>query len=97
MKRVSYDKQFKMAAIKLIIEEDIPVKTVSEELSIHRNTLYRWLEEYERYGEDAFPGKGSRLYSYQFEIKKLQKENRELKEEIDILKKYRAFLKKKSM
>ncbi len=97
MKRTTYDKQYKMAAVKMIIEDDIPIKAVSEELSINRNTLYRWLEEYEKYGEDAFPGKGSRLYTYQFEIKKLRKENKELKEELDILKKYRAFLKRKSM
>ena len=68
-----------MATIKMIIEDDIPIKAVLEELSIHLNTLYRWLEEYEKYGDDAFPGKGSRLYTYQFEIKKLQnKENKEV-------------------
>lgn len=97
MKRRTYDKQFKLAAIKMIIEEEIPVQTVASELSVHANTIYRWLAEYDEYGEDAFPGQGTKLYSYQFEIKKLQKENKNLKEELDILKKYRAFLKKKSM
>lgn len=97
MKLATYDKQFKMATVKMIIEDDIPIKTVSEEVSIHRNTLYRWLEEYEKYGDDVFPGKGSRLYKYQFEIKKLQKENKELKEKLEILKKYRAFLRNNSV
>lgn len=96
-KRSYYDKQFKIAVVKMIIEDDIPVKSVAGELNVHQNTIYRWLKEYEMYGEDAFPGHGSRLYSYQFEIKKLQKENKQLKEELEILKKYRAFLKKKSM
>ena len=57
MKRVTYDKQYKLAAVKMIIEDDIPIKAVPEELSVHRNTLYRWLAEYEKYREDAFPGK----------------------------------------
>lgn len=97
MIRKTYDRQFKIAAVKMILEDDIPLKSVAEELDVHRNTIYRWLAEYEEYGEDAFPGHGSKLYSYQFEIKKLQKENKELKEELELLKKYRAFLRKKSL
>lgn len=45
------------------------VSEVSKELSIHYNTLYRWISEYEEYGESAFPGHGTALYSYQYEIK----------------------------
>ena len=71
MKRKSYDKQFKMAAVKLILEEEVPVSVVAKELEIHQNTLYRWVNEYEEHGESAFPGRGTALYSYQFEIKKI--------------------------
>lgn len=85
-KRRYYDKQFEMAVVKIIIEVDIPVKSVAGELNVHQNTIYRWLKKYEMYGEDAFSDYGSRLYSYQFEIKKLQKGNKQLKEELDILK-----------
>ena len=56
MKRKSYDKQFKIAAVKLILEEVVPVSVVAKELEIHQNTLYRWVNEYEEYGESAFPG-----------------------------------------
>lgn len=35
MKRKSYDKQFKIAAVKLILEEEIPVSIVIKELEIH--------------------------------------------------------------
>ena len=97
MKRKSYDKQFKMAAVKLILEEEVPVSVVAKELEIHQNTLYRWVNEYEEHGESAFPGRGTALYSYQFEIKKLKKENLELKKELELLKKFRAFLKKKNI
>ena len=96
MARRSYDKQFKIAAVKLVLEDDLTVAEVSKELSIHYNTLYRWISEYEEYGESAFPGHGTALYSYQYEIKKLKAENLELRKELELLKKFQAFLKKKS-
>ena len=96
MARRSYDKQFKMAAVKLVLEDNMTVSEVSKELSIHYNSLYRWISEYEEYGESAFPGHGSALYSYQYEIRKLKAENLELRKELELLKKFQAFLKKKN-
>ena len=96
MARRSYDKQFKIAAVKLVLEDDMTVADVAKELSIHYNTLYRWISEYEEYGESAFPGHGTALYSYQYEIKKLKAENLELRKELELLKKFQAFLKKKN-
>ena len=96
MARRSYDKQFKMAAVKLVLEDNMTVAEVSKELDIHYNGLYRWISEYEEYGESAFPGHGSALYSYQYEIKKLKAENLELRKELELLKKFQAFLKKKN-
>ena len=96
MARRSYDKQFKMAAVKLVLEDNMTVSQVSKELFIHYNSLYRWISEYEEYGDSAFPGHGTALYSYQYEIKKLKAENLELRKELDLLKKFQAFLKKKN-
>lgn len=96
MARRSYDKQFKIAAGKLVLEDEMTVSEVSKELSIHYNTLYRWISEYEEYGESAFPGHGTALYSYQYQIKKLQQENLELRKELELLKKLKVFLKKKN-
>lgn len=94
--RRSYDKQFKIATVKLVLEDDMPVAEVAKALNIHCNSIYRWISEYEEYGESSFPGHGTALYSCQFEIKKLRKENEELKKELDMLKKYQAFLKRKN-
>lgn len=94
--RRSYDKQFKIAAVKLVLEDDMSVSDVAKELSIHYNSLYRWISEYEEYRESAFPGHGTALYSYQFEIKKLKQENLELKKELELLKKYQPFLKQRN-
>ena len=55
---------------------------VSSTLEVHPNRLYRWIQEYKKYGERAFPGQGSALRHAQFELKKLEKENKILQEEL---------------
>lgn len=45
MPRRSFDKPFKISAVKLIIEEGFSVKEVSRELCVHANSLYRWVQE----------------------------------------------------
>lgn len=95
MSRKVYDRQFKIAAVQLVLEDNIFVNKVARELSIHSNTLYRWISEYVEYGESAFPGRGSTLYHSQYEVKKLKRENEELRKELDLLKKFQVFLKKK--
>lgn len=87
----------RFAAVKLVLKDSIPVAQVAKELSIHYNRLYRWISEYEEYGESAFPCHGSALYNTQYEIKKLKCENEELRAELELLKKFRAFLKKKNV
>lgn len=84
MKRATYDKQFKMAAVKHAQSVDQSVHEVALELGISGTTLRRWIDEY---GESAFPGHGNALFNSTYEIKKLQKENEALKMENEILKK----------
>jgi|GEM_PF-668537 len=60
---------------------------VTQQLSVHQNSLYRWVNEYEEYGESAFPGNGSTIYDYQATIHCLERRNRELDEEVELLKK----------
>ena len=94
MARRKFDKQFKNSAVKLILEEGYSVKEVSQELDVHANSLYRWVQEVEEYGESAFPGNGTALADAQHKIKLLEKENRYLQEELELLKKFRVFLKR---
>ncbi|MEK1833422.1 transposase [Priestia megaterium] len=46
--RKVYDGQFKRAAAQLVLEENLFVKEVAKELSIHPNTPYCWISEYEK-------------------------------------------------
>ncbi|GMA98083.1 transposase [Pelosinus sp. IPA-1] len=73
MSRRSYDRQFKMTAVKFVVEHAMSGSEVAKELSIHYNSLHRWISEYEEYGESAFPGHRSTIYNFQYEIK--NKEN----------------------
>ena len=97
MARKHYDSEFKIKAIKLVLEDNIPVLDVSEKLSIHYNTLYNWINKYKQYGENSFSSNENKLNSYKCEIEKLKEENLKLKEELDLLKKYQAFLKEKNI
>ena len=97
MKRKVYDRQFKIAAVKVALEDEVTVSQVANELGINGNVLRRWISEYEKNGESAFPGYGNALLNATYEIKKLQKKNDDLKMENEILKKFQAFLKQKNM
>ena len=97
MTRKRYDRQFKVAAVKHVIEEQYSVSQVAKELEVHENSIYNWIRDYEKYGDSAFPGNGNPIYNYQYEIRKLEKENQDLREELELLKKFRAFLKKKQV
>ena len=44
------------------------------------------VQEVEEYGENAFPGNGTALADAQHKIKLLEKENRYLQEELELLK-----------
>ncbi len=89
MKR-TYTKEFKVQACKLVIEDNIKPRLVAEKFGIHEVMLYRWVTEYKTYGEEAFVGKG-RQRSADAELKKLRKENEELRMENEILKKAAAY------
>jgi len=96
MKRAVHDKQFKMAAVKMAQAEAKSVLDTAKELGVSASSLRRWINEYDEYGESAFPGHGNALFNSTYEIKKLQKQNEELKLENDLLKKLQAFLKQKN-
>ncbi|WP_196590044.1 transposase [Pectinatus frisingensis] len=51
---------------------------VAEELGNSTSSLRCWVNEYDEYGESAFPGHGNALFNCTYEIKKLHKENEEL-------------------
>jgi transposase len=85
-KKRTYDKEFKLNAVKLHLEEGRSIRQVSEELGIPSATFSGWVESYKNDGKEAFPGKGN-LKASDAEIAQLRKELAIAREERDILKK----------
>ena len=81
-----YPKEFKEEAIRLSNQEDRTCIEVAEELGIKVKQLYRWRAAAKKDGEHAFPGKGNQTPE-NARIRELEKENRRLKMEREILKK----------
>jgi len=84
--RRKYDREFKLQPVKLSFESGKTVKEVAEDLGICAGNLIRWRKEYKEYSENAFPGIG-KMKPGDEELRKLRKENADLRQERDILKK----------
>lgn len=84
--RRNFDKQFKLDAVRLTTEGGRKVSEVARDLGISENTLHNWRAQFKDHGSDAFPGKG-RLTPAEEELRRLQRELANVKEERDILKK----------
>ncbi|MEW6095459.1 MAG: IS3 family transposase [bacterium] len=92
-KRKTYDKEFKLSAVKMITEEGMSVRRVSRDLGVNENSLHKWKKDYLSDRENAFPGKG-RMKPEDEEIRKLKKELSRVTMERDIFKKSHSILRK---
>ncbi len=92
-KRKTYDKEFKLSAVKMIVEGAMSVSQVSKDLGINENSLHNWKRAYLEDQQNAFPGKG-RMKPEEEELRKLKRELQIVKMERDILKKAIAFFAK---
>ncbi|XEQ91723.1 hypothetical protein SCACP_05310 [Sporomusa carbonis] len=88
-----YSAEFRMDAVKRVETTGAPVARVAAELGINENTLHGWLKRYREKSVDPFPGSG-KLSSDDAQLRKLERENRELRGEIKILKKAAAYFAK---
>jgi transposase len=82
-KRHSYDKQFKLSAVKMIVEGGMRVSQVSRDLGINENSLHKWKRDYLSDQQNAFPGKG-KMKPEDEELRKLRKELSRVTMERDI-------------
>jgi transposase len=84
--RRNFDKQFKLDAVRLTTEGGRGVSEVARDLGISENTLHNWRRQFKDHGGNAFPGKG-RLVPAEEDLRRLERELANVKEERDILKK----------
>lgn len=84
-----YDKDFKLGAVKMVLEKDRKTSIVAADLGISYDTLLRWIKEFSSDPENSFRGSG-RLKPDEKEIRRLKREIQDLREENAILKKAAA-------
>ena len=92
-KRQSFSREFKLEAVRLLNEGRKSGADLARELGIKRNQLYKWKDEFDAHGEQAFPGRGQKsgVESQAAENARLRRELAVAKEENEILKKAAAF------
>jgi len=96
-KRQAFSPEFKREAVRLLEQGDKEAAQLARELGIKRNQLYKWKEEIDAYGEEAFPGQGNRPRNGKEDgSAALRAENKHLKEEIEILKKAAIYFARES-
>jgi transposase len=89
-KRKKFAKEFKLEAVKMVVEQGFKRSDVAERLGINEGSLGNWISAYKENGKDSFPGNG-RLLPQDEELRKLRAENKRLRMERDILKKAAIF------
>ena len=88
--RRKHSREFKLEAVKQVVEQGRTISEVADGLGINRNLLTRWKSQFLADGEVAFPGHGKQTDA-QAEIKRLKRELAIARQERDILKKAAAY------
>jgi len=83
-RRKSFDKEFKLSAVKLVLEGNQSLSSVARDMGIADNTLQNWKKKYLETNRELTEDE---LKIDKAEYKRLLRENKILKEERDILKK----------
>jgi transposase len=90
---MKYGKEMKEQTVLRILNEETTIREMSKELGVHYTTVRDWIRQYRKKKDESFPGSGHQSSS-DAEMKKILKENRDLKEENEFLKKAAAFFAK---
>jgi len=93
--RQTFSPEFKREAVSLLEQGHKEASQLARELGIRRNQLYKWKDEVDSHGDEAFPGKGRRSKPKD-ETVQLKAELKKLREENEILKKAAIYFAKES-
>ncbi len=93
-KRRTFSREFKLAAVKKVVERGMSCSEVARDLGIRDNLIRNWRKSFEEDG--TLTAEVSDSVSTEAELKRLRAEVRQLKMERDILKKATAFFAKEN-
>lgn len=93
--RAVYTKEFKVAVVARLRARDQSAAALALELGIRRNMLYKWARQLDQHGpESSFRPRGRKPADQESEVVKLRGQVARLEQEVDILKKFDAYLKR---
>jgi transposase len=91
--RQSYEREFKVEIAKQVASGSRSARSMASEIGVHENTIYKWVKQYTDDPEQAFPGTGH-MKPEEEELHRAKRRIRELEEEVQILKKFAAYMAK---
>lgn len=84
MAKSKFPEEFKLEAVRQVVERGYTVSDVSKRLGVSVQSLYKWVQEYSPNSSDR----------YEAELKEIRRENLKLKAELNRAKEERDILKK---
>jgi transposase len=85
-KRRRFSREYKQEVAEMVISGGHETHVLAKELDLRPDMIQRWVKQHQADPEQSFPGKG-RPKQRDEELLRLQRENRLLREEREILKK----------
>lgn len=92
--RTVFTNEFKLAAVKRFNEGGQTATALALELGIRRNQLYKWAKALDQSPAGTFKRRGRKPASEESEVVRLRRELADTKEELEILKKFDAYLRR---
>ena len=93
MGRRVFSREFKVEAVRLVVERGVTYRQAAKDLGIHENLLRKWAKDLRSDPGQAFPGRG-KMKPDDAEVARLRRELAKTKTERDILKKAIAYFAK---
>jgi len=87
--RRSFDTNFKLEVVKMITEQGLSIQNVCQSMSLGPTAVRRWVEQYSA-EQSGQPGIGKPLTPEPQRIRQLEQENRQLRGDVEVLKKASA-------
>jgi transposase len=91
--RRRFTREFKLEALRQVVESRRSQAEVARELGVNPETLYRWTREFRQDPSQSFPGNGQSKERDE-EVEQLQRDNVRLRAENAFLKKVSAYFAK---
>ena len=88
-----YSTEFKLQAARLVVEHGYTAQKAADQLGSSKAAVQSWVKKFQQSGELATPGSESPAEV----LKKIRRENAELRMENEILKKAAAYFAKESL